>query len=155
MSRLRRSVAFSLIEVAVAIGIVAILGSIGLSSYVSYLERARVVSAISDIRNIAVQLDDWELTSGRFPDSLAEVDADDWLDPWGLPYVFHDLEGGGPGPARGEARKDQFLVPISSDYDLYSKGKDGASVASLQSPTSLDDVVRAQNGSFIGLARNF
>ena len=147
--------AFSLIELVLVIGILGILASVTMSSYVSYLERARVVSAISDIRNIAIQLDDWELSAGELPDSLVDVEADDWLDPWGLPYEYHDLEGGGPGPARANARKDQFLVPISSDYDLYSKGKDGSSSPSLQAPVSRDDVVRAQNGTYIGLAKNF
>jgi general secretion pathway protein G len=55
----------------------------------------------------------------------------------------------------GQARKDHFLVPINSDYDLYSMGKDGDSVPPLGAQKSLDDVVRANDGGFVGLAANF
>ncbi len=63
--------------------------------------------------------------------------------------------GGGGGPPAGQARKDRFLVPINSDYDLYSKGQDGESVAPLTAKKSQDDVVRANDGAFVGLAVNF
>lgn len=66
--------------------------------------------------------------------------------------------GGGGGPpcgGVGEARKDRFLVPINSDFDLYSMGKDRNTVAPLNPPMSQDDVIRASDGGFYGLARNF
>ena len=50
------------------------------------------------------------------------------------------------------ARKDRFLVPINSTYDLYSVGKDGKTVAALTAKASKDDIVRANDGAFIGLA---
>ncbi len=155
MSALPRTQAFTLVELVVAIGIIGILASVATSNYLSYIERARVVSAVSDIKNISLMIEDFEISSEILPADLADVEADTWLDPWGNPYEFHDTGGGVPGPAFGKARKDQFLVPINSDYYLYSKGKDGASVASLQAANSKDDVVRAQNGTFIGLAKNF
>lgn len=39
--------------------------------------------------------------------------------------------GGPPCGSIGGARKDRFLVPINSDFDLYSMGKDGQSVGPL------------------------
>lgn len=63
--------------------------------------------------------------------------------------------GGGGGGAAAQARKDRFLVPINTDFDLYSMGKDGTSVPSLTAAASRDDVVRAANGAFIGLASRF
>ena len=62
--------------------------------------------------------------------------------------------GGGGGP-HGHPRKDRFLVPINTDFDLYSMGRDGQSVAPLTAAKSRDDVVRAANGAYIGLASNF
>jgi general secretion pathway protein G len=47
------------------------------------------------------------------------------------------------------------MVPINTDFDLYSMGRDGQSLAPLAAPTSRDDVVRAANGAFIGLASKF
>jgi general secretion pathway protein G len=63
--------------------------------------------------------------------------------------------GGGGGGSAAQARKDRFLVPINTDFDLYSMGKDGKSVPSLTAAASRDDVVRAANGAFIGLASRF
>jgi len=66
--------------------------------------------------------------------------------------------GGGGGPPCGSiggARKDRFLVPINSDFDLYSMGKDGQSVGPLTAQKSHDDVIRANDGGFYGLASNF
>ena len=63
--------------------------------------------------------------------------------------------GGGPGCGGGKPRKDHFLHPISSDFDLYSMGKDGETVAPLTAQKSHDDVIRASDGAFYGLAANF
>lgn len=60
--------------------------------------------------------------------------------------------GGGPSP---KPRKDRFLHPINSDYDLYSMGADGESVEPLTAKKSWDDVIRASDGAFVGLAQNF
>ena len=62
--------------------------------------------------------------------------------------------GTGNGSA-GKPRKDRFLHPINSDYDLYSMGKDGESVEPLTAKKSHDDVIRANDGSFVGLAVEF
>lgn len=62
--------------------------------------------------------------------------------------------GAGNGSA-GKPRKDRFLHPINSDYDLYSMGKDGESVEPLTAKKSHDDVIRANDGSFVGLAVEF
>ncbi len=43
-------------------------------------------------------------------------------------------------------------MPINSTYDLYSMGKDGKTVVALTAKASRDDVVRANDGGFIGLA---
>ncbi len=62
---------------------------------------------------------------------------------------------GNSGSNIGDARKDRHLNPINSDYDLYSMGKNRDSKKPLQNPKSHDDVVRANDGSFVGLATDF
>jgi len=47
------------------------------------------------------------------------------------------------------------MVPINSDFDLYSMGKDGRSVAPLTAKDSRDDIVRANDGGYVGLASEF
>jgi general secretion pathway protein G len=52
-------------------------------------------------------------------------------------------------------RKDRFLVPINSRFDLYSMGRDRASVPPLTAKVSQDDIIRADDGAFVGLAFQF
>ena len=46
-------------------------------------------------------------------------------------------------------------VPINSSYDLFSQGKDGQSSPPLTASASRDDIVRANDGDFIGLASRY
>jgi general secretion pathway protein G len=52
-------------------------------------------------------------------------------------------------------RKDKNLVPINSEYDLYSVGPDGRSVGPLTAKHSRDDIVMANDGRFIGVASDY
>ncbi len=53
-----------------------------------------------------------------------------------------------------KARKNNGVL-LNTDYDLYSKGKDGDSEAALAVTVSQDDVLRANNGGFIGVVADF
>ncbi len=46
-------------------------------------------------------------------------------------------------------------MPINSQFDLYSRGRDGASQPPLTAGPSLDDVVLANDGGFVGLAAEY
>ncbi len=72
---------------------------------------------------------------------------------WLLPNEAYAAAGG--NASKGKPRKDRFLHPINSDYDLYSMGKDGESVEPLTAKKSHDDVIRANDGGFVGLAVEF
>ena len=52
-------------------------------------------------------------------------------------------------------RKDHNLVPLNTDFDLYSMGPDGESASPLTAKASRDDIIRANNGSYIGTATNY
>ncbi|MDR4469123.1 MAG: hypothetical protein MRJ68_12650, partial [Nitrospira sp.] len=62
---------------------------------------------------------------------------------------------GPPCGGVGGARKDRFLVPLNSDFDVYSIGKDRNTNVALSPPQSHDDVIRASDGGFYGLGKNF
>jgi general secretion pathway protein G len=55
----------------------------------------------------------------------------------------------------GGVRKDHKLNPINSDFDLYSTGRDGQTKTQITNKDSLDDIIRANDGGFVGLARNY
>jgi len=44
---------------------------------------------------------------------------------------------------------------VNSDYDLYSRGSDGLTDLVLNADVARDDIVRAGDGDFVGLAANF
>jgi len=80
---------------------------------------------------------------------------DGLLDPWGNPYQYLNLSDPTIKDIKGKARKDRNLVPINSDYDLYSTGKEWMSASPLTAKGSHDDIVRAGNGRFVGKASDF
>ena len=52
-------------------------------------------------------------------------------------------------------RKDKNLVPINSEYDLYSLGPDGDSMPPLTAKPSRDDIVMANDGKYIGPVEDY
>jgi general secretion pathway protein G len=52
-------------------------------------------------------------------------------------------------------RKDHLLAPVNADFDLYSMGKDGQSMVPFTAKASRDDIVRANNGGYVGLVSDY
>ena len=104
---------------------------------------------LGDQEGVAAMLGAWH---EALPESLADIGRGGMKDPWGNDYVYLNLT---TIKGKGKARKDHSLVPLNSDYDLYSKGPDGASVAPLTAAASHDDILRANNGRFIGPASSY
>jgi general secretion pathway protein G len=150
----QRSRGFTLIEVMLALLITALLSAIAVPSYQAVVERARSAQAVADITELGLQLERFRTTNFRLPADLGELGVAVPQDPWGNAYAYLNIEGGGPG-ARGAARKDKNLVPINTDFDLYSAGRDGRTAAPLPSRWARDDIVRAANGGFIGKAEDY
>jgi general secretion pathway protein G len=147
----RRTSGYTLLELTLVIALAGLLAGVAVPAYRGVVERARVNRAIADIGEITLQLYRWETNVGAFPPTLAAAGLDNRLDPWGQPYFYLELSTANPG----DARKDKNLVPINTDFDLYSAGKDGQTAKPLTAQKSRDDVVRANNGAFIGLAQNY
>jgi general secretion pathway protein G len=146
--------AFTLIEIMVVVAIIGILAAIAVPAFVRISYRAQVTRAINDIRVLSAQIDTFELEYARTPNDLAEIDRSNLIDPWGRPYVYLSFSAAGPS-WKGKARKDHSLVPLNTSYDLYSVGKDGKTSAPLTAKASDDDVLRADDGGYIGLGSQF
>ena len=147
-----RSLGFTVIEIAIVVAIIGVLSIVGISSYANYRERVLVYQAETQIGAMSVIISNYMLDTGSPPDTLAQVGTAGNLDPWGWPYQYFNLTS---RKGNGQARKDKNLNPLNSDFDLYSVGKDGSSQSSLMAKTSRDDVLRARDGRFIGLATDF
>lgn len=150
----RKSAGMTLVEVVIAIAILAILATISTIAYIDYINKARIYTAIDTITAMSTEISSYGMDTGVYPQSLAEAGYGGLLDPWGNPYQYLNIRNGGASVI-GSARKDKFLVPINTDFDLYSKGLNGQSATALNSTQSKDDIVRANDGQYIGLAGGF
>jgi general secretion pathway protein G len=143
---------FTFIELVLVFAIIGIITAIVIPLYIGHQERARVGLAISDLEAISLRLDSYLADHGVGPASLAEVNYDKYLDPWGNEYQYFNIK---TAKGKGQMRKDRFLVPINTYYDLYSMGPDGQSVSPLTAKVSKDDIIRANDGGYFGPAEGF
>jgi general secretion pathway protein G len=142
---------FTLIELLIVMTVLGILASIALPTYRGLREQAQVSAAVGDLAALQQEITEFSFINGRLPADLTEIGRGGQMDPWGRAYQYLD-HAGAPDASK---RKDRFLVNVNSDYDLYSLGVDGASQPPFLPAESRDDVVRANDGGFVGLAEVF
>ncbi len=148
---------FTLIELILVATITGSLAALAIPNVTRILEAAKVTEAMSDIRIYASTARDHKLVNGKLPDSFDKFGFDDPpLDPWGNEYEYLLIEGQFEiYPPGKKPRQDMFLRPINRDFDIYSMGPDGESADNLTMPASLDDIIRAYEGSFLGSVVDF
>ena len=157
---------FTLVELVLILAVVAILSTLGIAGFMETIERTKNDDAIADLRLIEVEIVRFYTPNNEYPGTLDQIGLGDMEDPWGNPYVYTNIDvlpqnkkGKITGPKKGadgeQIRRDKNLNPLNTDYDLYSLGRDGESKAQITYKTSLDDIIRAGNGSFVGLAEDF
>ncbi len=149
----QKSKAFTIIELAVVLLIVSLTYMTISPALFKIVEVTKSKNVTSEITEMQTGIDDFFKKTGRYPDSLEEVYGDDVpIDAWGNPYQYLNHK---KAKGKGKLRKDKNLVPINSDYDLYSMGPDGQTASPLTAAISLDDIVRGRNGLFVGLASDY
>ena len=117
---------FGFLDLMITLVVAALLAAVAVPTYSSFVDRAKVARAIGDIGSISVAIESFRLRNeDQLPNSLADLPIDVPLDPWGKPYAFVNIIDAGPG--KGGFRKDGRLNPLNTDFDLYSRGKDGDS----------------------------
>lgn len=142
---------FTLVELVVVLAIIATLCAVAIPSYSNYIQQAKDTKVVNEIHSLERDITIYYETQGQYPPSLAALGLGNVLDPWGNPYQYHRITG----PNDGKARKDRFLHPINTDYDLYSMGPDGKTALPLTAKVSQDDIIRANNGQYIGVASDY
>lgn len=148
----RGSRGFTLVELLIVLAIIMTISAMAVPSLQAAIDDARIAKAVGDIRTMETEIEQYEITNGKLPNTLADIGRDTWLDPWGSPYQYLNFA---LTKGKGKMRKDRFLVPLNTDYDLYSMGKDGQSRPPLTAKVSQDDILRANDGAFLGLASTY
>lgn len=152
-ARRNRARGMTIVEIVIVLAIAGVLAAVGVPMFSDYRYRAMVAQTKSDIVDMDVEIARYQSdNNGQLPDDLGDIGRAGLLDPWGNPYDYLNLT---TGANPGKVRKNKNLVPINSDYDLYSKGQDGDSKGPLTAKASRDDIIRANNGRFIGLASDY
>jgi general secretion pathway protein G len=145
----RRLRGLTLVEFALMLGVLGVLTALGFSGWKTWRDKVDTSTAQGQIIAMSVAIDAYYEDTGSLPPNLGTVGFGGAQDPWGNDYVYLDLTS---TKGKGKARKDHSLVPLNSDYDLYSKGPDGKSASPLTAESSRDDILRANNGRFVGPA---
>jgi general secretion pathway protein G len=113
---------FTLVELLVVLGIIALLAALVAPRVVHHLGDARSETARMQLRNVASALELYYLDAGSYPATLRSLvdkpteasrwrgpylrNADSLADPWGRPYLYEIKDEG-------------------SRFELHSLGKDG------------------------------
>ena len=154
---------FTLAELIVVITIVGILSTLGLNVYRHFIDKARNTRAVAEIRMYEKEIVNFLNDAERLPDGLAELGLELTQDPWKNPYQYINFDTspgaadkrrtkGAKGKGKGKGKGLDKGSTLNSDYDLYSMGKDGMCVPVITDAASMDDIIRADDGIYTGLA---
>jgi general secretion pathway protein G len=113
LERRARKKGFTLVELLVAVAILAILTAALLPRIMPFSNAARIASTSKELRNLNTVIEAWEVIEGEYPEpsldlenpnSIASVMQDhgiNWtgdetgiVDSWGNPYYYQSLGGG-------------------------------------------------------------
>src|SRR4051812_6832963 len=143
--------AFTLVELMIVVLVIGILAALAMPRISDYRNRVKIAQATSDIIGNEAVVETYVAMNKTLPNSWADIPAARTIDPWGQPYVYYNIEANG----KGHARKDHALNPLNTDYDMYSPGADGVTKSQITQKDSVDDILRASNGGYVGVASGF
>ncbi len=128
------------------------IAALAVPNLVSAIQLAKTARAVAEVTDIEEEIALYQSIYGVLPDDLSQLGLGSYVDPWQNPYEYlnHSTMKG-----NGKARKDRFLVPLNTDYDLYSDGPDGKTASPITAAPSQDDIIRASDGSYVGVAADF
>jgi len=144
---------FTLIELMIVIAIIGIMAAIAIPNYQSFIQKGKEAEAMGMVRSIEGDIEAFFAKNNYFPLPNELYGGDMPLDPWDQPMVYIPLDG---YPAHLPfAKVDQSMTPLNSDYDIFSIGHDGFTNKVVTNENVQDDLLRANNGSFVGRGKEY
>ena len=145
---------FTLVELLIVIAIVAILSTVAYGSFAKFKELARIARCCEEIRSLEREITAYATERGELPPNLAAINRHELKDPWGQGYHYYPAALPIDPTNAGPNNRIKGGKTINSDFDLYSTGTDGLSAQSIVDNDSLDDIIRANDGSFVAQAKD-
>lgn len=145
---------FTLVELAMVILVAALIIGTTIPVYLHIIDNKRMDLAVTEITGFQKDIDRFGRKNARYPQSLAEIYPNSPVDPWGNPYKYTNIKNA-VAPGMINPRTDMNLKRLNADYDLYSDGADKTSLSPVSANESRDDIIRANNGNYIGVASKY
>lgn len=137
----------------VVIAIIGLMAGIAIPNYMAFIEKGKAAESAATMLEVQTKLEIYFAKNNAMPATLAELGGVAEKDEWGNDFVYVPIDG--YPDHLPYARVSQNFAPLNSDYDLWSPGKDGLSNKVIEAEVSKDDIIRALNGSYFGLSRDF
>ena len=130
-ARSRRDAAFTLIEIMAVVLIIGLLGGIVGAAIFGQIDRARVTTARTQIKQIEAALDFYRMDNGKYPSTEQGLEAlvqPPSIDPIPKNYRPEGYLSGGRVPLDPWSNEYEYLSPGQNNpysFDLWSHGSDG------------------------------
>lgn len=114
---------FTMMELMVAIAILALLSGLAAANIPGYLERGRVSAAKSQVQTLNDAIMTYQMDMGSYPENLDDLVTDPGSKKWNGPYIVPAII-----PEDPWGNSYQYTYPGEyGKYDVYSFGSDGVS----------------------------
>lgn len=153
--RAKNNSGFTLLELLISLAIVAMLATIAIGSFAKFKDMARVARCCEEIRSLEREIVAYTTEKNELPPDLAAINRQDLKDPWGNPYHYYPAALPIGPTSFGPNNRLGTAGTINSDFDLYSLGLKGSFDPSINADDSQDDIIRANDGSFVGQAKDY
>ncbi|HZW61492.1 MAG TPA: type II secretion system major pseudopilin GspG [Candidatus Babeliales bacterium] len=119
---------FTLVEILIALAIIAIIGAIGIPSYLSYTKKANKQQTEANIRVLSAAIESYQTDIGQLPETLEDLVRKPFNEELAKNWPGNYLKG---KTVPKDAWKHPFHYAVTPGqehpYELYSYGPNGKS----------------------------